>query len=183
MVRSVRGAALALLAAVLAACGGQNGGDPASDGAGMDRGGGMTMGDPSAVPAEQVPGAAVVSGRFRLLDTAPEGYQDVAGTAALARYDGGTTVTIELSGLKPNTQFISHVHQGRCSEGGGAHYKFDPAGPETPPNEIHLAFTSTPEGTGYMTAENDQTAGPEARSVVVHPREFTDNRVACAPLS
>lgn len=52
-----------------------------------------------------------------------------------------------------------------------------------PPNEIHLAFTSTPEGTGFMTAENDRTAGPQARSVVVHPREFTDNRIACAPLS
>lgn len=52
-----------------------------------------------------------------------------------------------------------------------------------PPNEIHLAFISTPEGTGFMTAENDRTVGPDARSVVVHPREFTDNRIACAPLS
>lgn len=179
----VRAAVLAALAALLAACGGQTASDPGPDGAGTDTGSGMTMGDPNAVPADQAPGAEVISGRFRLLDTAPEGYQEAAGTAELARHDGGTTVTIELRGLKPNAKLISHVHRGRCSDGGGAHYKFDPAGSDMPPNEIHLAFTSTPEGTGFMTAENDQTVGPDARSVVVHPREFTDNRVACAPLS
>ncbi|MPZ66469.1 MAG: superoxide dismutase family protein [Pseudonocardiaceae bacterium] len=180
MVRSIRGAALAVLAAALTACSGQAGGDPAPGGTGM---GGMNMGDPDAVPAEQVPGAEVAGGRFELLGTAPQGYQGVAGTAALARHGSGSTVTIELRGLKPGTRFISHVHEGRCEEGGVAHYKFDPAGGDMPPNEIHLAFVSTPEGTGYMTAENDKTAGPDARSVVVHPSEFTDNRIACAPLS
>lgn len=183
MVLLVRAAVLVALAALLAACGGRAANDPGYDGVRTDKGGGMSMGDPNAVAADQVPGAEVVSGRFRLLNTAPEGYQDVTGTAELARHDGGTTVTIELSGLKPNAKLMSHVHQGRCSESGGAHYKFDPAGSDMPPNEIHLAFTSTPEGTGFMTAENDQTAGAKARSVVVHPREFTDNRIACAPLS
>lgn len=173
-----RGAALALLAASLTACAEHSAGH--GEHAGM--GAGMDMGDPDAVAADQVPGAALATGRFSLLGTAPQGYQDVAGTATLARYDGGTTVTIELRGLKPGTAFISHVHDGRCENGGGAHYKFDPAGGDMPPDEIHLALTSTAEGTGYMTAENDQTAGPNARSVVVHPRELIDNRVACAPL-
>lgn len=125
MVLLVRAAVLAALAALLAACGGQTASDPGYDGVRTDKGGGMSMGDPNAVPADQVPGAELVSGRFGLLDTAPEGYQDVAGTAELARHDGGTTVTIELRGLQPNSRLISHVHQGRCSEGGGAHYKFD----------------------------------------------------------
>ena len=49
-----------------------------------------------------------------------------------------------------------------------------------PPNEIHLAFTAAADGTGFMTAENDQTVGPDARSVVVHPIELLDNKVACA---
>jgi Cu/Zn superoxide dismutase len=145
--------------------------------------GGQTVDDPAAVPAAQVPGAEVASGQFQLLDTAPEGYQDVAGTAVLARHADGTTVTIDLRGLKPNTQFISHVHQGSCADRGGAHYKFDPAGGDMPPNEIHLVFTSTAEGTGYMTANNDRTAGPQAQSVVVHAREFHDQKLACAPLS
>lgn len=172
-----------LLAAVLSACGGTAGGDH-DMGAHQDgRPAGMTMGDPDAVPAGQVPGAERTSGTFRLLDTAPEGYSHVAGTATMARYDGGTTVTVELTGLKPDAEFISHVHNGSCADGGGAHYKFDPAGGDKPPNEIHLSFTSTAEGTGYMTAENDRTAGPQARSVVIHPREFTDNRIACASLS
>lgn len=172
------------MALVLTACGGTAGGAHAP---GTHQGGhsaGMNMGDPDAVPAGQVPDAKLTSGTFQLLDTAPEGYQDVAGTATMARHAGGTTVTVELTGLKPEAELISHVHDGTCADGGGgAHYKFDPAGGDKPPNEIHLAFTSTADGTGFMTAENDRTAGPQARSVVVHPREFTDNRIACAPLS
>lgn len=173
-----RRAALVMLAVSLTACAEHSARHAGHTGMGA----GMNMGDPDAVPADQVPGAELATGRFNLLDTAPDGYQDVAGTATLARYDGGTTVTIELRGLKPNTAFTSHVHDGQCEDGGGAHYKFDPAGGDTPPNEIHLAFTSTAEGTGSMTVQNDRTAGPNARSVVVHPRELIDNRVACAPL-
>ncbi len=181
MGRTARATGLVLLALGTAACGGQAaGGSPPGSGTGTA---GMNMGDPGAVPADQVAGGQLVSGRFELLDTAPEGYQHVAGTAELARHAGGTTVNIELRGLHPDTRYLSHVHQGTCAQGGGAHYKFDPGGGDMPPNEIHLAFRSTPRGTGFMTAENEQTAGPAARSVVVHPREFTDNRIACAPLS
>lgn len=176
-----RGAALVVLAASLTACAEHSASHAGHTGpAGM--GAGMNMGDPNAVPADQVPNAELATGQFSVLDTAPEGYQDVAGTAMLARYDGGSTVTIQLRGLKPGTAFISHVHEGQCADGGGAHYKFDPAGGDAPPNEIHLAFTSTAEGTGSMTAENDRAAGPGAQSVVVHPRDLVDNRVACAPL-
>lgn len=192
MGRVLRGMGLVVLVAVLTACGHEAvGGSPAEGPATKDTpseghhtgAARMNMGNPNATPADKVPGAQLSSGSFQLLDTAPQGYQNVSGTATLARHGGGTTVTVEFRGLKPGTQFVSHVHQGSCADSGGEHYKFDPSGDDWPPNEIHLVFTSTPEGTGYMTAENDQTAGPQVQSVVVHPREGTHNPIACAPLS
>lgn len=142
----------------------------------------MNMGDPDATPAYEVEGADLVTGTFELLDTRPEGYDDVIGEGYIARHDGGTTVTMEVGGLLPEVEFIAHVHEGDCSEGGGDHYKFDPEGSDVPPNEIHLAFVSSADGQGFMTAENHMVAGEDARSLVVHPLELLDNKIACAPL-
>lgn len=139
----------------------------------------MNMGDPDATPAGDVPGADVVEGTFVLLDTRPDGYDDVTGTAQLARYDGGTTVTTEVFGLMPGEDYISHVHAQSCAEDGGPHYKFDPDGSDMPPNEIHLAFTADEEGRGYTTAENDMVAGDDAVAFVVHPVDLLDNKIAC----
>ena len=140
----------------------------------------MYMGDASTTPAGEVSGADVVTGRFGLLDTRPQGYDAVTGTAALARHDGGTTVTIQLQGLKPGVVFISHLHEGTCADDGGDHYRFDPDGSDLPPNEIHLAVRSTEGGNGFMTAENDRVVDERAVSVVLHPRDLLDNKVACA---
>ncbi len=142
-------------------------------------GGAMNMGDPTATRADEVAGAELALGPFTLLDTRPQGFDDTTGTAWIARHDGGTTVTIELSGLLSDSEYISHVHNGPCAENGGDHYQFEVGGSELPPNEIHLAFTSDAEGVGFMTAENDQIAGPEAVALVVHPQELIDNKVAC----
>ena len=140
----------------------------------------MNMGDPNATPATEVEGAEVVTGSFELLDTRPPGYDRVGGTAALARHDGGTTVTIEVTGLEPGVEYISHVHAGPCSENGGPHFQFEEGGSVMPPNEIHLAFTADDEGRGFMTAENDRTVDERAMAVVVHPVDLIDNKVACA---
>ena len=148
---------------------------------GMDGMDAMNMGDPDATPADDVEGAAVARGEFVLLDTRPAGYDDVSGTAVIARSDRGTTVTTEITGLEPNVDYISHVHAQACDdENAGNHYQFEVGGSTMPPNEIHLAFTSDAEGNGYMTAENDMIAGEDAVSFVVHPAEFIDNKVACA---
>ncbi len=139
----------------------------------------MNMGDPTATRADEVVGAELALGSFRLLDTRPQGFDDTAGTAWIARHGGGTTVTIELSGLLPDTQYISHLHNDSCAQNGGDHYQFEVGGSELPPNEVHLAFTSDADGTGFMTAENDQVAGPDAVAIVVHPLELIDNKIAC----
>ncbi len=159
-----------------------DGTDHAMDGDGMDGGamdGAMNMGDPTATRADAIDGAELEIGSFQLLDTRPQGYDDTTGTAWLARHDDGTTVTLELSGLLPDTDYISHLHDDACSNSGGAHYQFEVGGAEVPPNEIHLAFTSDADGVGFMTAENDRVTGPEAVALVVHPVELIDNKIAC----
>jgi len=152
--------------------------DDAMDGmdhSGMD----MNMGDVNATPADEIDGAALARGEFVLLDTRPAGYDDVAGTAVIARHAGGTTVTLEVTGLPADIDFISHVHEAPCSDNGGDHYQFIDGPVEVPPNEIHLAFTSDADGNGYMTAENDAVATADAVALVIHPAEFIDNKAAC----
>lgn len=182
-------ASAAVLAMILAACGS----DATTDSTAMDDemamedememgdgGMAMNMGDPGATPAAEVAGADLVSGEFTLLDTRPSGYDEVTGTADLARHDDGTTVTVELSGLQPGVEYISHVHADVCASNGGPHYQFEVGGSETPPNEIHLLFTADEDGNGFMTAENAQTVDERAVAVVVHPVDLIDNKIACA---
>lgn len=143
----------------------------------------MNMGDADAVPAADVAGAALASGDFRALESAPAGLAGISGHADLARHDGGTTVTIEFVGLLPGSEYVAHVHAGTCFDNGGPHYMFDTSGGEMPPNEIHLVFVSDSAGGGFMTAENHQVAGPEATAVVVHQNTTGAPKIACADLS
>ena len=140
----------------------------------------MNMGDADATPADEVAGAALARGEYELMDSRPAGYDDVAGTAVIARSPMGTTITTELTGLLPNVDYISHAHAQACDDDdAGPHYQFEVGGSEMPPNEIHLAFTSDNDGNGFMTAENAQIAGTDAVAFVVHPTEFIDNKIAC----
>lgn len=191
--RLARFAALAaVLAMALAACGGDDAATTTtaamddmenmddmdmSDDAAMD----MNMGDPDATRADEVDGAEVVTGSFELLDTRPpDDYEDVTGEAWLARHDDGTTVTIELQGLVPGVEYISHLHAEGCATNGGPHFQFEEGGSVMPPNEIHLAFTADENGDGFMTAENHRTVDDRAVAVVVHPTDLLDNKIACA---
>lgn len=171
-----------LLLVSLAACTGGSD-DDGADSDGMDHGDMSTsMNDPDATPADQAEGETA-EGTFVLLDTAPPDSDFVAGDAFLAQNDDGTTVTIRLTGLAPNTEYMAHLHEKPCNEeNGGEHFAFDPDGPETPPNEVHLAFTSDDFGAGEATVTNDNRVEDGARSVVVHPADAMDNRLACADL-
>ncbi|MEU2913323.1 superoxide dismutase family protein [Streptomyces massasporeus] len=155
--------------------------DSSSPSAGMEDMEGMAMGDPSATPADKIPGAEVVKATFKLLDTRPPGMDDVKGTASLAQGPKGTTVTVSLTGLKPGEQYMSHLHGRPCAtKGGGEHFQFDKGGATTPPNEVHLMFTADKSGMGMTTVNNDRKTGKKAVAVVVHPMEAMDNRIACA---
>jgi hypothetical protein len=140
----------------------------------------MNMGDADAFAAYDASGAEISDGPFLPL---PGGQSEASGYAWLARHDKGTTVTIELDGLDASTDHIAHVHAGACVDGGGPHYKFDPAGDHHPPNEIHLAFTSTGQGVGSVTANNGAVAGAEAASVVVHVQAEGAPKLVCTDLT
>ena len=125
------------------------------------------------------PDPTTASGAFKLVPNAPRGYPDLSGTAKLVRSERGTDASITLTGLQPNTQYASHVHAGPCDQPdpGGAHFKFDLNGSDTPPNEIHLPFTSDAGGRGAAEAHNDQTVPEgEGRSIVVHRDQATARR-------
>jgi hypothetical protein len=139
----------------LVACGG--GDDSSSDG--------TTTGDGSTG------GEATVAGSFEPLVDLPAPYENVTGEAELTRAGGKTTVAISLDGLVANTKYMAHLHTGGCGgdDPGGAHFKFDPAGGDEPPNEIHLSFASNGKGSGQAkVTSNQEVPEGEAGSVVVH---------------
>ncbi|WP_416978213.1 superoxide dismutase family protein [Streptomyces sp. T028] len=188
---AVVGAVLTTTALLLSGCGGASSDQasaktgsspsPSSSAHGMDGMSDMAMGDPSATPADKIPGATVVKGAFKLLDTRPPGLDDVEGTAWLAQGSKGTTVTVSLTGLEPGASYMAHLHAQHCSaENGGEHFQFEKGGATTPPNEIHLMFTADKSGKGMTTVNNSRKTEEGAVAVVVHPTEAMDNRITCA---
>ena len=151
---------------------------------GMDGMGDMDLSElnePDATPANELAGADLESGLFRLLDTAPPNSEAVSGQAWLAQDESGTTVTVRLRGLVPGDTYMAHLHEQPCGrDAGGDHFAFDADGPEVPPNEVHLGFVASSEGTGVATVTNDQRVGDGAQAIVVHPAAAMDNRLACA---
>ena len=91
-------------------------------------------------------GARVTRGEVHAFATGAS--LDICGDAQMVRTaDGKTIVIVHVEGLAPNTAYGSHVHQQACANGDAdGHYKFDPAGPATPPNEIWPAFTTNAAG-------------------------------------
>src|SRR6187402_1740516 len=119
--------------------------------------------------------AVIVSGDFTPVSDAPVGYSEVSGEADIERFEGGsTTVSLSVSGLKPKTAYLAHLHTGGCDQAdpGGPHFQFEKGGSEEPPNEIHLRFTSDAAGEGKarVSTDRDVPAG-EAGSVVIHTAE------------
>ena len=108
--------------------------------------------------------------------------QPITGRAQMVRTaDGSTIVSVHVEGLAANTTYGSHVHQQPCAVGDAdGHYKLDPAGPATPPNEIWPGFTTNDAGVGNGNAAVAWTAGPNAVSVVVHAPGGA--KIACADL-
>ncbi len=128
-------------------------------------------GDDSSGSTAADGGEDVVTGTFEPLAGVPQPYENVSGEAELTRASGKTTTAISLDGLVPDTEYMAHLHTGGCGgdDPGGPHFKFDPAGGDEPPNEIHLMFTSNGDGSGKaeVTADQEVPEG-EAGSVVVH---------------
>ncbi|MEU3278830.1 hypothetical protein [Streptomyces antibioticus] len=142
----------------------------------------MSCGDPKATPADKVPGADVVKGAFKLLDTRPPGMDDVRGTVWLAQASEGTTVTVSLTGLEPGGHYMAHPHAQHCSVAdGGEHFQFSKGGAAKPPNEAWLTFTADKSSMGMTTVSNAKKTRKGAVALVVHPVEAMDRRAPQRP--
>ena len=126
-------------------------------------------------------GATVTRGEFGAFATGVG--LPITGLAVMVRTaDGKTTVAVHVEGLAAGTTYGSHVHQLPCgTSDADGHYKNDPAGPATPPNEIWPGFTTNAAGVGNGNATVDWTAGATAVSVVVHAPGGA--KIACADLA
>ncbi|MEO8274204.1 MAG: hypothetical protein ABI620_09065 [Chloroflexota bacterium] len=125
-------------------------------------------------------GATVTRGDFHAFNGSDLA---IAGHATMIRTaDGRTVVTIHVEGLGAGLTYGSHVHAQACANGlAGGHYRFDPAGAATPPNEIWPGpFTTTDAGVGNGNTIAQATAGSSAVSVVIHAPNGT--KIACADL-
>lgn len=108
---------------------------------------------------------------------------EITGRAQMVRTaDGRTIVSIHVEGLVAGLTYGSHVHAAACGTGlADGHYKFDPAGAVTPPNEIWPGpFTANEAGVGNADTIAEGTAGPTAVSVVIHAPGGA--KIACADL-
>jgi len=115
-----------------------------------------------------------VSGQFEPVSGAAAEYQNLSGEATLTREDGGTTASLALTGLEPDTPYVAHLHTGGCDQAdpGGEHFKFDPSGSDEPPNEIHLEFSANGDGSGKAEVSSDrEVPSGEAGSIVLHQAE------------
>ncbi len=107
----------------------------------------------------------------------------ISGRAQMVRTaDGKTIVTIHVEGLAATVTYAAHVHAAPCATGlADGHYRFDPTGAASPPNEIWPGpFTTNDAGIGNADTVAEGTAGPTAVSVVIHAPGGT--KIACADL-
>jgi hypothetical protein len=131
-------------------------------------------------PAVAADGAVVTRGEVHAFATGAG--MDLGGHAQMIRTaDGKTIVILHVTGLAPDTTYGAHVHQAACGDNAAdGHYRFDPAGPAAPPNEIWPGFTTDAAGVGNGRAVVGGTAGTNAVAVVVHAPGGA--KIACADL-
>ncbi len=123
----------------------------------------------------------VYKGRFSEFSAGVSRGFDISGPVRLIVGEDWTRVRANVQGLAPNTTYASHLHESACSvANGGGHYKNDPAGPPTPPNELWLTFATNDDGTAHDASSAPWVVRDGARSVVIHDQDGA--RIACADL-
>ncbi|MEO9326257.1 PKD domain-containing protein [Nocardioides sp. C4-1] len=122
-----------------------------------------------------------VGGDLKVFANGVGAWDDVEGTTTMTRWGASTDTFLELSGVKPNSTHMVHVHEQSCADNNaGAHYRFDEDKPFEEANEIWLTFTSDAEGKASVAVTDPQRAGDKAVSLVVHQPDMGAGRIACA---
>ena len=107
---------------------------------------------------------------------------DIKGPVRLKVGDDWTQVRVNVTGLASESTYSSHLHDSACSiAAGGGHYKDDPAGAVTPPNELWLSFETDHQGNARDVSTAPWVVRDGARSVVIHDADGA--RIACADLT
>lgn len=108
----------------------------------------------------------------------------MAGQAWLAQTDTGTTVTIRLTGLEPDTEYVSNLYDRRCEiDNGDERFKSDPDGsdPFAQCDPSELRRQGRRQRRGHRHPRRAGRGRPP--SIVVHTADAMDNRLACADFS
>lgn len=109
-------------------------------------------------------------------------YEGFWGSAQLAIRQTDSEVEVYVTGLTPNTSYMSHIHNKPCAEGGGAHYLQDKSLADVPENGLWPTVKVDEKGVGQGFASNNFIVTADARSVVIHEPNATKTRIACVDL-
>jgi hypothetical protein len=122
------------------------------------------------------------SGSFKPTDTGIALYGTLSGRAILeTSKEGVTTASVVMSGLKANTTYSNHVHNGLCANAGGDHYLHEIHGSDNAVNGMFPVFTTDANGQVRYTLSANKIVRPDARSIVIH-EPGTGVKIACADL-
>lgn len=140
----------------------------------------VAMGVAAPVSADSGTDDVVVGHLDEFAAGVERGY-DISGPVRLSRGEDWTHVRANAKGLDADTTYESHLHAQACAdEDGGPHYKDDPEGADTPPNELWLEIATNPSGNGHDASTSDWQVRDGDRSVVIHDGDGA--RIACADL-
>jgi Cu-Zn family superoxide dismutase len=140
------------------------------------------------------------AGEFQVYTVQDNPAQGIKGSArAVDRGGGKMRLELNVSGVKPNTDFGAHLHKLACDDmSGGGHYQhngFPMGGSATDPmyanatNEAWLDFKTDANGAGTAVATVDWVpSADKAKSIVVHVMKtgtggVAGTKLACLPMS
>jgi Cu/Zn superoxide dismutase len=134
----------------------------------------------------------VAAGHERPEGATLQGRAQIVRTAEAAGASGMTHVDVHVQGLRPGATYGVHLHNAPCSAAnpGGGHYKHDPQGAVTPPNEAWpsssardamAGITANAAGVARGRATAGWVADGRAVSVVIHAGLDDGGTVAGGP--
>lgn len=104
------------------------------------------------------------------------GYQ-IEGSALGQIAHNDTIISVDLRGLWPNSNYISHLHLLPCEKEGGGHYKIDPTVKEAiEENEFWVRIKSDERGYARAVLKKADVAN-ELPSIVIH--DLDSKKIAC----